>query len=121
MSDCQHTARTRAKGASHDHTPHAAASLFRRKLASQQHKRRRRGPCCHFVHRAAPCSAHPFLSHDSWADCTRTFTVPLAALTDHKGRLTQSAARAMLEAVNVCPRLKPRTQGVLLAVALPEA
>lgn len=66
-------------------------------------------------------AAHPFLSHDSWADCTRTFTLPLGALTDYRGSLTPDACRAVLEAVRLCPRLKPRTRAALLAVpvALP--
>lgn len=63
--------------------------------------------------------AHPFLSHDSWADCTRTFTVPLEALQDRRGALTADAARAVLSAVHACPNLKPRTRAVLLAVPLP--
>lgn len=68
-----------------------------------------------------PAAAHPFLSHDSWADCTRTFTVSLADLTDHRGGLTLEAGQAVLEAVRLCPRLKPRTQAALLAVPLPNA
>lgn len=68
-----------------------------------------------------PAAVHPFLSHDSWADCTRTFTVSLADLTDHRGVLTPDAGRAVLEAVGVCPRMKPRTQTALLAVPLPDA
>ncbi|CAM3868719.1 hypothetical protein [Deinococcus frigens] len=74
-----------------------------------------------------PCYAplyaatHPFLDHDSWADCTRTFTVSLADLTDHRGHLTPNAGRAVLEAVRVCPRLKPRTQAALLTLPLPDA
>lgn len=69
----------------------------------------------------APVSAagHAFLSYDSWADCTRTFTVPLEALTDPRGHLTPEAGRAVLEAVRACPRLKPRTRAALLAVPLP--
>lgn len=69
----------------------------------------------------APVSAeaHPFLSYDSWADCTRTFTLPLAALEDRRGQLSPAAARAALQAVSVCPRLKPRTRAALLAVPLP--
>lgn len=69
----------------------------------------------------APVSAqaHPFLSYDSWADCTRTFTLPLEALEDRRGSLTGEAARAVLQAVEACPRLKPRTRAALLAVPLP--
>ncbi|WP_420594397.1 hypothetical protein [Deinococcus sp.] len=78
------------------------------------------GPALRPCYATLSSEAHPFLEHDSWADCTRTFTVPLALLTDRRGQLTPDAARAVLEAVRVCPRLKPRTQGVLLAVALPE-
>lgn len=73
-----------------------------------------------------PCYApvrqdgHPFLSRDSWADCTRTFTVPIEALSERRGTLTPEAARAVREAVQVCPRLKPRTRSVLLAVPVQE-
>ena len=78
------------------------------------------GPALRPCYAPLSAGAHPFLLHDSWADCTRTFTVPLAGLTDRRGQLAPDAARAVLEAMRVCPRLKPRTQAVLLAVALPE-
>lgn len=69
----------------------------------------------------APISAqaHPFLTYDSWADCTRTFTLPLEDLTAPRGRVSPEAARAVLEAVGACPRLKPRTRAALLSVPLP--
>lgn len=76
--------------------------------------------------RRAPCFApvtaaeHSFLHHDSWADCTGTFTVPLSQLTQHQGQITPSTAGGIQAALRVCPILKPKTKALLLGVPLPE-
>lgn len=68
----------------------------------------------------APLSAqaHPFLSHDSYADCTETFTVNAADLGASRGRLHPDAARRVLESIEACPRLKPKTKRALLALTV---
>lgn len=69
-----------------------------------------------------PCYApldtelHPFLAHDSYADCTRTFTLGVAVLTDFRGRLHPEATARVLESVSACPRLKGKTKKALLAL-----
>ena len=69
----------------------------------------------------APLSAaaHAFLNHNSWADCTTLFTVPVADLTDGRGHLTPEAAQAVQAAVQACPKLKPKTKALLCTVPLP--
>lgn len=76
----------------------------------------RRGAC--FAPLSA--SAHPFLSHDSWANCTGTFTVPCTVLTDYRGSLTLEAAAEVRKAVQLCRVLPGKTKKLLTAVPLPE-
>lgn len=72
-----------------------------------------------------PCYAplllaeHPFLDHDSWADCTGTFTVATRNLGTCRGHLTTAAAQGVLASVQACPRLKPKTKNTLLALKVP--
>ena len=68
-----------------------------------------------------PLSAHPFLSHDSWADCTRSFTVPCSELTDFRGSITPGTAGDIHAAANACEVLKEKTRQLFLAVPLPGA
>lgn len=76
----------------------------------------RRRPCFAPV----PVSAHPFLSYDSWADCTRSFTVPCSELADFRGSVARETAEGIHAAVNACEVLKEKTRQLFLAVPLPE-
>lgn len=75
--------------------------------------------------RRLPCFAkllkeqHTFLNHDSWADCTRTFTVPIEELTDLIGLIHTDAAQNIRTAVLDCPMLKNKTKKILSSVELP--
>lgn len=76
--------------------------------------------------RRLPCFAklskeqHTFLSHDSWADCTRTFTIPIEKLTDFRGSIHSDAAQNIHNAVLDCPMLKNKTKKILSSVKLPD-
>lgn len=77
----------------------------------------RRLPCFAPV----PASAHPFLSYDSWADCTRSFTVPCSELADFRGNITRGTAAEVINAVELCRVLPGKTKKLFAAVPLPEA
>lgn len=73
----------------------------------------------------SPCFAplamadHPYLQHDSWADCTTVFTLPAESLTDYRGDICLSAAQGVMTAFEKCPVLKPKTKALMLGVPLP--
>lgn len=75
----------------------------------------RRGACFALV----PASGHPFLAYDSWANCTRSFTVPVAKLTDYRGSVSPQTAAEVRKALELCRVLPGKTKKLLTAVPLP--
>lgn len=78
----------------------------------------------HFVtkRQLEPCMApiaphaHPFLTHNSWVDCTGAYTFPSDILSaeTYRGPLDKNTITAVLHAVSVCRVIRQKQKALIL-------